>query len=73
MTKKADIQSYLLGQRRGDTVRVRWLKFDLWDKAHISASKATIRKALAEMRDAGQAQMWAVGRSVRWHINCKVQ
>ena len=71
MSKKSDIQSYLLDQRRGDTVCVKWLRSDLSDCADIRASRSTIRAALNEMRIQGQAQRWGGGRSVRWHINTK--
>ena len=71
MSKKSDIQAYLLDQRRGETVAVKWLKYDLWDKADILASRSTIRAALNEMRVQGQVQRWGGGRSVRWHINTR--
>ena len=69
MSKKADIQAYLLDRRRGDTVCVKWLRYDLNDCADIRASRSTIRAALNEMRVSGLVQRWGGGRSVRWHIN----
>jgi len=73
MTKRAEIEEYLLERRRGDIIQTKWLRYDLWDKAHISASRSTVRTVLASMETRGFVDKWGGGRSTRWYIRKKAR